>query len=392
MEPPTVSIAPDAEIVGTTPLTIEIPEGLRARGCTIGFPDDDKAATDVVDGFDVVVQQGGITVQVRRHDGSQAYRSSVLPETPDSYMVRLPEHIMKDARRIVIQNGLHESRSRFQILGWHHCARSGKPPVPSSRLEEAAGTGIGLRGFSVGGSTRRASGTLGDFERAIMTYAIATALDQEFPVTSEMRRVYSICEWIARRFDTSRIAVILPFAVGDAGKPPTMWLLGSTIARGLLDGSSMGDIIDLQLRDRASGPIDFLVSLDVNLSIAMLLSQRDLRSVSRQVRQGILISVGLDERLIGATLLMSDQGDPRIGTESARAALHECGFYDAAAITRIHEGSFDLDAIRVSRRDSARYSWVETSEKTRRAHPNSLSLAGPLLVATHAPLVASIDL
>ena len=264
--------------------------------------------------------------------------------------------------------------------------------MASSQLEQVAGTGIGLRGLSLGGSTRRASGTLGDFERAILTHAIATALDQEFLVTSEMRRAHSICEWIARRFDTFRIAVILPFAVGDAGKPPTIWLLGSAISRGLLDGSSMGDIIDLQLRDKASDPIDFLVCLDVNLSIAMLLSQRDLRSVSRQVRRGVLISADIDERLVGATLLMSDQGDLRIGTESARAALHDCGFYDAAAVTRSHEGSFDLGGMRVSRRDSARYSWVETHEKTRRAHPNSLPLAAPVLLATHAPLVAGIDL
>jgi len=392
MEPPTVTIGPDAEMVDATPLTIEIPEGLHARGCTIGLSDADKAAADLVDGFDVVVQHGGITVQVRRHDGSQAYGSSVLRESPDGYRVRLAQHNMKDARRIVIQNGLHEGRSRFQILGWHHSGRSATTTPAGSQPDEVAGTSIGLRGVSAGRSTRRAGQTLGDFERAILTSAIANALDQGFPVTSEMRRAQSICEWVARRFDTPRIAVILPFAVGDAGKPRTIWLLGSTIARGMLDGSNMGDIIDRQLRDKASDPVDFLACLDVNLSIAMLLSQRDLRSVSRQVRQGVLISADIDERLVGASVLMSARGDLRIGAESARAALHECGFYDAAAITRIHEGGFDLGGMGVSRRDGTRYSWVEAHEKTRRAHRNSLPLAAPMLLATHAPLVASIDL
>ena len=339
-----------------------------------------------------MVQHGGITVQVRRHDGSQSYESGVLPATPDGYTLRLPDYIMKDARRIVIQNGLHERRSRFQILGWHNSSPGRKPSEPGSLLEFMAGTGIGLRGLPGAGSTRRTGLTFGDFERAALTQAIAAALDQEFPVTSEVRRAYSICEWMTRRFATSRIAVILPFAISDAGKPPTIWLLGSAIARGLLDGSSMGDIVGVQLRDEASDPIDFLVCLDINLSVAMLLSQRDLRSVSRLVRRGVLISADLDERLIGSALTVSDQGVLRIGTESARTLLHECGFYDAAAVTRSHEGSFDLDGMRVSRRDSARYSWVETPEKTRQAHPNSLPLAAPVLLATHAPLVASIDL
>ena len=91
MEPPTVSVAPDAETVDTAPLTIEIPPGWRARGCTISLSDADKPVADAVDGVDVVVQHGGITVQVRRHDGSQSYESGVLPATPDGYTVRLPE-------------------------------------------------------------------------------------------------------------------------------------------------------------------------------------------------------------------------------------------------------------------------------------------------------------
>jgi len=373
-------------------LTIEIPRGWRARGCTIGLSDADKPVAGAVDGVDVVVQHGGIIVQVRRHDGSQSYESGVLPSTPDGYTVRLSEWIMKDARRLVIQNGLHERRSRFQILGWHHSTTGRKPSEPGSRLEVVAETGIGLRGLPGIGTTRRNSLPLGDFERATLAHAIAAALDQDFPVTSEVRRAYSLCEWIAFRFATSRIAVILPFAISDAGKPPTTWLLGSAIARGLLDGSSMGDVVGSQLRAEASDPIDFLACLDTNLSVAMLLSQRDLRSVSRLVRRGVVISANLDERLIGAALAVGDQGDLRIGTERARTLLHECGFYDVAAVTRSHEGSFDLGGMYVSRRDGTRYSWVKAPEKARQAHRNSLPLAAPMLLATHAPLVATIDL
>ena len=105
---------------------------------------------------------------------------------------------------------------------------------------------------------------------------------------------------------------MLPFDPSDAADEAARWLTADTVAREMLAGRSAGDAV------RASVPterIDFILLLDKALATAILLSERDLRSLSRVTRNGIALTAAVSEQLIGGICWSDETGELILSAE-----------------------------------------------------------------------------
>jgi hypothetical protein len=382
---------PSATLLSSDPVRIETASGWGAYGGTMVLPPDYAPGKPRIDGVDFVVERGSVLVQVQRADGSRVYGSRSLGGSPRGYAARFPAAALRDAKRILIRNGERHGTAVFRIERWHDAAETRGVYDPPDGFETAA-TGLWGRGVPELARNLRPGRIFADPEKAALGRALAASLEGQFPDPSAVRIGWSVCEWLRRRFDTSHICVILPFALGAAPARGAYWLPGSEVARDMQAGAGLGDAVAARLGAEAAG-LDFLVNLDAALGLAMLLSRRDLRSLSKVVRKGLVVKAAMDDRLIGASVAIGERDEILLGTESARALLHECGFFDVAAVAGSRSGDLDLHGALVTRDDAAGYYALSAvGDATGELHQASLPLRHPLLVATHGPLVDGIDL
>jgi hypothetical protein len=383
-----------ARLIGDAPVTIDSRPELWSYACLLNLQGRSDVGGEVVNGFDLLVVHGAVSVCTATSDDRIIFECDPLPPLPlkQLYYVRLMEHMLTGADRIVIRNRSDKGSSRFEIHGWQKVSA----PAAGDAMEARLARELALSGAMGFRSLRPLSGISGARQPAPvkeihgLARALGSALDRRFPDINYLRAARFIRDDLSNRFPGSHCLIVLPFDPSDAADEAASWLTADTIAREMLAGSSAGDAIRGSV---ATEPhIDFILVLDKALATAILLSERDLRSLSRVTRNGIALTAAVSEQLIGGICWSDETGELILSAESVRSLLHRVGFYDVAIATHAGNGKIDLEAAEVSRAHSGGYTHLLERSKFVESERRSLPMASPLILGTHCPIVASVEL
>ena len=391
---PTVSnlvINEGAELVSDAPLTIDTRPELWSYACLLSLQAGSEVEREVVNGLDLLVVHGAVSVCTVTPDDRIIFECDPLSPLPlnQLYHVRMLPHMLNGAARIVIRNRSDKGSSRFEIRGWQKVSAALSDRMENSLTMEFAVSGaMGFRGLRpLSGSGARQPALVNDIYG--LARALGSALDRQFPDINNLRAARFIRDDLSNRFPGSRCLIVLPFDPSDAADDAAHWLTADTITREMLTGRSAGDAI------RASAApehIDFILLLDKALAMAVLLSERDLRSLSRVTRNGIALTAAVSQQLVGGSCWFDEKGELILAAESVRGLLHRVGFYDVAIATHAGNGKIDVEAAEVSRAHSGGYTHLIERSKSVESERRSLPMASPLILGTHRPIIASVEL
>jgi hypothetical protein len=392
---PTVSnlvINEGAELVSDAPLTIDTRPELWSYACLLSLQAGSEVEREVVNGLDLLVVHGAVSVCTVTPDDRIIFECDPLSPLPlkQPYHVRMLPHMLNGAARIVIRNRSDKGSSRFEIRGWQKVSAPLSDRMENSLTMEFAVSGaMGFRGLRpLSGSGARQPALVNDIYG--LARALGSALDRRFPDINNLRAARFIRDDLSNRFPGSRCLIVLPFDPSDAADKAARWLTADTIAREMLAGSSAGDAIRACVATEPQ--IDFILLLDKALAMAVLLSERDLRSLSRVTRNGIALTAAVSQQLVGGSCWFDETGELILAAESVRGLLHRVGFYDVAIATHAGNGKIDVEAAEVSRAHSGGYTHLIERSKSVESERRSLPMASPLILGTHRPIIASVEL
>jgi hypothetical protein len=99
----------------------------------------------------------------------------------------------------------------------------------------------------------------------------------------------------------------------------------------------------------------------------------------------------VSDQLVGSNCWLDGTSELTFSGDSVRSLLHGVGFYDVAIVTNAGQGSIDLEAAAISRAHLGGYAdLVERGQGVNER--NSLPMASPLILATHGPMIACVEL
>jgi hypothetical protein len=384
-----------AKLVRDAPVTIDTKPELWSYACSLNLQVGSHATREIVNGFDLCVVHGAVSVCTVTPDDRIIFQCDPLPPLPlrQLYYVRLMEHMLTGADRIVIRNRSDKGLSRFEIHdGWQKASAPAAGDAIEARLaaELALSGAMGFRNLRPLAAASGARQPAPVNETHGLARALGSALDRRFPDINYLRAARFIRDDLSKRFPGSQCLIVLPFDTSDAADKAARWLTGDTIAREMLAGSSAGDAIRGSVAIEPN--IDLILVLDKALAAAILLSERDLRSLSRVTRNGIALTAAVSEQLIGGICWTDETGELILSAESVRTLLHRVGFYDVAIATHAGNGKIDLETAKVSRAHSGGYTHLLERSKFVESERRSLPMASPLILGTHPPIVASVEL
>ena len=192
-----------AKLIGDAPITIDSRPELWSYACLL----DLQGRSDVegvVNGFDLLVVHGAVSVCTATSDDRIIFECDPLPPLPlkQLYYVRLMENLLTGADRIVIRNRSDKGSSRFEIHGWQKVSM----PVASAAMEAhlAAGVAVsaamGFRGLRPlpGISGARHPAPINEIHG--LARALGSALDRRFPDINYLRAARFIRDDLSNRF------------------------------------------------------------------------------------------------------------------------------------------------------------------------------------------------
>jgi hypothetical protein len=388
-----------ARVINSDPLTIETATQKWFYACWLDMPRNSiVAGASAADSFDLLVHDGAVSVSVQRGDESIIFESSPLEASPAPYPVHVPPHLLASSSRIMIRNVSEQGASRFQVWNLHRAAPVPTADVAERRLaaELAVSRVTGLRWLPLPEDVGKSLGLPDPTERIALVRALAAALDRDFPDVARLRGARFVRDAVGARYPGGHIMLVLPFDAGAGADEAGLWLACDGIARAMLRGQSAGDALREALvarspADRSVPEVSVICILAEALTTAVLLSPRDLHSLSRLAHIGVVLSASVDDLMVGTVCRFDDRGRPQLAGEHVRRALHRAGFFDVGLVTRAGNGTLDLDSAAVSRAHLDGFAHLSPPQEEAAADA-TVPLPAPLILATHGPGVARVDI
>src|SRR5271168_3678542 len=108
-----------AKLVRDAPLTIDTRPELWSYACLLNLQGGSEVGCEVINGLDLLVVHGAISVCTVTPDERIIFECDPLPPLPlkQFHHVRLLQHMLTGADRIVIRNRSNKGSSRFEIHG-----------------------------------------------------------------------------------------------------------------------------------------------------------------------------------------------------------------------------------------------------------------------------------